>query len=68
MKVLKGKVLSCLMNKTIVVVVNKIFKHIKYNKYLIKNKKYHVHDEYNLALKNDFVEFVYFRPISKTKC
>ncbi|ASS47038.1 30S ribosomal protein S17 [Candidatus Nasuia deltocephalinicola] len=55
------------MNKTIVVLVIRLYKHYKYNKYLKKYKKYNVHDEYNLAFKNDYVEFIYFRPLSKTK-
>jgi len=62
-----GTVVSDLMNKTIVVKVDRMKMHSKYNKSYLVSRKYHVHDEKEAANIGDKVEFKECRPISKTK-
>lgn len=66
-KILQGKVVSTKMQKTVVVEVERVFKHPLYKKTVFKNKKYKAHNE-NFDLKNDdIVEIIETRPISKDK-
>jgi len=66
-KILEGEVVSTKMQKTIVVKVERKFRHSLYNKTIIKHKKYKVHNE-NLQLKvGDKVSIRETRPISKDK-
>ncbi|BDE17565.1 ribosomal protein S17 (chloroplast) [Galdieria partita] len=62
-----GNVVSNKMNKTIVVAVNKTIIHNKYNKIVIRTKKYKAHDENNLCKIGDKVLIEETRPLSKTK-
>ena len=64
---LKGKVVSSKGNKTIVVEVNRKFQHPFYGKVISRKKKYHAHDENNIANIGDIVSVKECRPISKTK-
>ena len=66
-RVLEGKVLSTKMQKTIVVEVERTFRHAKYGKYLRKRKRYHAHDEQQSAKTGDRVELAATRPLSKSK-
>jgi len=66
-KLIQGKVISDKMNKTIVVVSEKIKKHPLYGKFLKRKTKYYVHDEHNLAKEGDIVLIQFVRPISKLK-
>ena len=66
-KALSGEVVSCGMDKTIVVKVNRTYKHPLLGKTLTKFKKYKAHDENSVAELGDWVEIVECRPISKTK-
>ena len=66
-RTLIGTVASSKGDKTITVVVERTFKHQKYNKYVRKRKKYHAHDELNSAGVGDQVEIVSTRPLSKLK-
>ena len=63
----EGQVVSVKMNKTIVVKVDTMKFHPKYNKSYKVSKKYPVHDENGVAKFGDAVTFVETRPISKTK-
>jgi small subunit ribosomal protein S17 len=63
----KGIVVSDKMDKTIVVAVQTMKTHPKYLKKYLSTKKYKVHDGENKFKKNDTVEFVQCRPISKDK-
>ncbi|MBU3830901.1 MAG: 30S ribosomal protein S17 [Candidatus Ureaplasma intestinipullorum] len=65
-KVLIGIVTSDKMQKTVTVKVETKFKHPLYRKLVIHNKKYHVHDEQEIAKIGDKVEITETRPISKT--
>jgi small subunit ribosomal protein S17 len=62
-----GTVVSTLMNKTIVVNVERRKLHPKYKKSYRVNRKYHVHDEKSAAKAGDKIKFVECRPLSKTK-
>ena len=62
-----GIVVSTLMNKTIVVNVERRKLHPKYKKSYRVNRKYHVHDEKSAAKTGDKIKFVECRPLSKTK-
>jgi small subunit ribosomal protein S17 len=63
----KGEVVSNKMNKTIVVRVDSVKVHPKYQKRYTVSKKYKVHDEINRYKAGDKIEFVECRPISKDK-
>lgn len=63
-----GMVVSDKMDKTIVVVVQRLKPHPLYKKYIRRDKKLHAHDEANDARIGDKVEVVEVsRPLSKTK-
>lgn len=66
-RVLVGQVVSDKMEKTIVVEVERTFKHAQYGKVIRRSKKYKVHDEENVAKIGDKVEITECRPLSKTK-
>ena len=63
-----GTVTSRKMEKSIVVSeVNKV-KHPMYGKFVLKTKKYVVHDDKNECNVGDTVKIMETRPLSKTKC
>jgi len=62
-----GLVVSDAMDKTIVVRVDRVKTHAKYQKQYTVSRKYKVHDEKNEYKKGDTVEFIECRPISKDK-
>ena len=64
---LKGTVVSDAGEKSIVVKVQRRFKHPIYSKYVNETKKYHAHDEKNTASKGDVVTIIESRPHSKLK-
>ena len=66
-KRLVGLVVSDKMDKTIVVVVNRLVKHPIYKKYIRRRAKFTAHDEQNSAQLGDTVEIVQSRPLSRTK-
>jgi small subunit ribosomal protein S17 len=66
-KVRVGKVVSEKMNKTVIVAVERTFKHPLYKKYVKRTAKLHAHDEKNDAHEGDTVRVVETRPISKLK-
>ncbi|MCM0158243.1 30S ribosomal protein S17 [Candidatus Nardonella dryophthoridicola] len=63
----QGYVLKNKMNKTIIVVVNRLVKHKIYKKIIKKKTKFYVHDEKNICNVGDIVTIKEHRPISKTK-
>ncbi|KKQ02147.1 MAG: 30S ribosomal protein S17 [Candidatus Roizmanbacteria bacterium GW2011_GWA2_36_23] len=66
-KTLIGTVVSNKMNKTVVLRVERKFKHHLYNKILIRHKKYKAHNE-NLDLQiGDIVSIEETKPLSKDK-
>jgi small subunit ribosomal protein S17 len=66
-RTLTGQVVSIAMDKTINVMVVSKKMHPKYKKSYKVSKKYHVHDEKEIAKVEDKIRFVACRPISKTK-
>ncbi len=66
-RLLKGIVVSDKMDKTVVVLVEKIKKHPKYKKRYRVFKKYKAHDPENKYKLGDKVSIQECRPISKEK-
>ena len=66
-RVLKGKVVSDAMAKTIVVLVERTYTHKMYKKIVRSSKKYHAHDEKEHFKVGDIVQIIESKPISKTK-
>ncbi len=64
---LTGVVVSTPGTKSIVVKVNRRFKHPKYEKFVTKSKKYHAHDEAEKAEVGSAVTIIESRPHSKLK-
>jgi len=62
-----GVVFSNKMDKTVVVVVERLVKHPKYKKYLRVRKKFKAHDERNACNVGDRVEIIETRPLSREK-
>ncbi len=63
-----GKVVSNKMDKTLVVVIDRLLKHRLYHKYIRRRKKLYVHDEANTAGIGDTVEVAEMtRPLSRRK-
>jgi small subunit ribosomal protein S17 len=66
-RVLMGRVCSDKMDKTVTVLVERSIKHPLYEKFIVRSKKYHAHDELNQYKQGDVVEIQECRPYSKTK-
>ena len=66
-KVRKGKVVSKMGIKSVVVEVSYREQHPLYGKIVIRRKKYHVHDEADTAKVGDEVVIMETRPLSKMK-
>ena len=66
-RILQGVVVSDKTDKTIVVLVERRFKHELVNKIVRRSKKYHAHDETNQFKTGDAVRIEECRPISKLK-
>jgi len=62
-----GEVVSNRMTKTIVVRVERRFRHAEYKKVVTRYKKFYAHDEKNEAKVGDQVRIEETRPLSKTK-
>ena len=66
-RLLQGEVVSDKSDKTVVVKVERTYKHPLYKKYIKKDKKYSAHDENNKFKLGDFVQIRECAPKSKTK-
>ena len=66
-RALIGIVVSDKMDKTVVVQVNRRYKHARYKKYVNRRIKYKAHDERNEAHTGDRVRIVESRPLSGQK-
>ncbi len=62
-----GTVVSDKMNKTVVVLVERLVKHYLYKKYVRKRSRFAAHDENNSSRVGDKVLITQSRPLSKTK-
>ena len=66
-KILKGVITSAKNDKTVVVEVERKFKHPFYEKVIKRSKKYHAHDEKNKYKEGQKVSIVESKPFSKKK-
>ncbi len=66
-KTMVGMVVSDRMEKTRVVVVQRLVKHPLYQKYIRRRTRYKVHDETNSCRVGDRVMIVETRPLSREK-
>ena len=62
-----GEVISDKMDKTIVVRVERRFRHPRFKKVVTQFKKFYAHDEKNEAKVGDMVLITETRPLSKSK-
>lgn len=67
-KVREGIVVSNKMTKSIIVVVERKFKHPKYGKFMRKTSRFMAHDENQDCNIGDTVRIMETRPLSKNKC
>ena len=66
-RILNGTICKAANKKTVVVEVERTFKHPIYKKYIKRSKKYHAHDETDSFKVGDKVMIEETRPISKLK-
>ena len=66
-RVLQGTVKSTANDKTVVVEVERRFRHPIYGKFVKHNKKYKAHDEKNECGVGDRVQIMETRPLSREK-
>ena len=66
-KKMLGSVISNSMDKTVVVLVERLTKHRTYKKYIRKRAKYMAHDPKNECQVGDKVRVIESRPLSKRK-
>lgn len=66
-KKMLGSVVSNSMDKTVVVLVERLTKHKTYKKYIRKRAKYMAHDPKNECQVGDKVRVIESRPLSKRK-
>mgnify|MGYP003713628889 FL=1 len=66
-KILKGKVISDINEKTVVVLVERKYQHPFLKKIIKNKKKYHAHDEKNMFKIGDTVQIEESKPYSKNK-
>jgi len=66
-RTIRGIVVSDKMDKTVTVLVERVYKHPMYKKYVRSHSKYHAHDEQGEARVGDTVELMSCRPLSKLK-
>ena len=66
-RILSGTICKAMNKKTVVVEVERTFKHPIYKKYIKRSKKYHAHDETDALRVGDKVMIEETRPISKLK-
>lgn len=67
-KRVRGVVKSDKMQKTITVIVDRLVKHPKYEKFIKRQTTYMAQDAHNDAREGDLVEIEQTRPLSKRKC
>ncbi len=63
----EGLVVSNKMDKTVVVVVERLVRHSQYHKFLRQRERYKAHDEKNQCQLGDRVRLIETRPLSRDK-
>jgi small subunit ribosomal protein S17 len=66
-RIFQGRVVSDKADKTVIVEVERKYRHVLYQKTMKEYKRYSAHDENNKCKENDIVKIEESRPISKTK-
>ncbi len=66
-KTFVGQVVSDKMQKTVVVVVERLVRHPRYDKMVKRRSKFKAHDEGNQCRVGDVVSIMETRPLSKDK-
>jgi small subunit ribosomal protein S17 len=66
-KVLVGRVVSDKMDKTVVVSVQRLKRHLLYGKVMRLRKRYKAHDQENTCHVGDLVRVIESQPLSKEK-
>lgn len=64
-QILIGKVISAKMQKTVVVSIERKFRHPVYKKVITKHNKFKVHNDKHKLVEGDMVKIKETRPISK---
>ena len=64
---MQGVVLSNKMDKTVVILTERLVKHPRFHKYMKRHVKYKAHDEKNMCNIGDTVVIAESRPLSKDK-
>jgi small subunit ribosomal protein S17 len=67
-KIKEGVVVSAKMKKTVVVLVERVYRHPVYHKVMRSAKKFKAHDEAGAYKVGDRVEIMACRPLSADKC
>ncbi len=62
-----GTVVSDKMDKTVIILVERLVKHRLYQKYVRRRARFAAHDENNASRVGDKVAITQSRPLSKTK-
>lgn len=66
-RTLEGRVVGNKMDKTVVVRVDRLYRHRRYKKVVRAAKKFKAHDEQNACQVGDLVRIVESRPMSREK-
>lgn len=66
-KIRRGVVVSDKMDKTVVVRVERLTRHPRYNRVIKRAQKFKAHDDLNQCSVGDLVEIMETRPLSKDK-
>ena len=66
-RTMQGVVLSNKMDKTVVILTERLVKHPRFHKYMKRHVKYKAHDEKNMCNIGDTVLIAESRPLSKQK-
>ena len=66
-RVIQGIVVSDKMDKTVIVEVERLVRHLLYKKFIRRSKKYSAHDENNACEVGEVVSIRECKPISKNK-
>jgi len=66
-RTIQGIVVSDSMDKTVVVLTERLVKHPKFHKYIRRHVKYKAHDEEDMCRNGDKVQIAESRPLSRDK-
>lgn len=67
LRIVQGRVVSDAMDKTRVILLETFYTHPKFRKIVKVSRRLKIHDERNESMKNDIVQAVETRPLSRHK-